>query len=54
MPLRRRIWARIGSDLAPRHAASIARPIRMAELPMAFEALLGGRGRGRFVVDLRA
>jgi putative YhdH/YhfP family quinone oxidoreductase len=54
MPLRRRIWARIGSDLAPRHAASIARPIRMDELATAFETLLEGRGRGRFVVDLRA
>ena len=53
MPLRRRIWARIGDDLRPRHAASIATTIRLAELPRAFEALLEGRGRGRFVVDLR-
>jgi acrylyl-CoA reductase (NADPH) len=53
MPLRERIWARIGTDLRPRHAARIAHPIRMDELPRAFEALLEGRGRGRFVVDLR-
>ena len=53
MPLRRRIWARIGDDLRPRHAASIATTIGLAELPRAFEALLEGRGRGRFVVDLR-
>ena len=53
MPLRRRIWARIGGDLRPRHAASIATPIGLSELPRAFEALLEGRGRGRFVVDLR-
>jgi putative YhdH/YhfP family quinone oxidoreductase len=52
MPLRERIWARIGADLRPRHAARIARPIPMDELPGAFEALLEGRGRGRFVVDL--
>jgi acrylyl-CoA reductase (NADPH) len=54
MPLRRRIWARIGSDLRPRHAAAIGTTIPMGELPRAFEALLEGRGRGRFVVDLRA
>lgn len=54
MPLRRRIWARIGSDLRPRHAAAIGTTIPMGELPRAFAALLEGRGRGRFVVDLRA
>jgi len=53
MPLRERIWARIGSDLKPRHADRIGTVIAMAELPTAFEALLGGRHRGRFVVDLR-
>jgi putative YhdH/YhfP family quinone oxidoreductase len=52
MPLRRRIWERIGSDLRPRHADLIGRPIPMAELPAAFDALLAGQGRGRFVVDL--
>ncbi len=54
MPLRRRIWTRIGSDLRPRHAASIGTTIPLGGLPRAFEALLEGRGRGRFVVDLRA
>jgi acrylyl-CoA reductase (NADPH) len=54
MPLRRRIWARIGSDLRPRHAASIGTTLPLGDLPRAFEALLEGRGRGRFVVDLRA
>jgi putative YhdH/YhfP family quinone oxidoreductase len=54
MPLRRRVWARIGSDLKPRHAASIGMTIAIDDLPGAFEALLEGRGRGRFVVDLRA
>lgn len=54
MPVRRRVWGRIGSDLKPRHAAAIGTTIPMAALPRAFEALLEGRGRGRFVVDLRA
>jgi acrylyl-CoA reductase (NADPH) len=53
MPLRERIWARIGTDLKPRHADAIGQPIRLDELPRAFEALLAGQGRGRFVVDLR-
>jgi acrylyl-CoA reductase (NADPH) len=53
MPLRERIWARIGSDLRPRHAAAIGQALRLDELPRAFESLLAGTGRGRFVVDLR-
>lgn len=53
MPLRQRIWARIGADLKPRHAARLGQVIGMEELPRAFEALLAGAGRGRFVVDLR-
>jgi acrylyl-CoA reductase (NADPH) len=53
MPLRERIWARIGTDLKPRHATAIGRPLKLEELPRAFESLLAGQGRGRFVVDLR-
>jgi putative YhdH/YhfP family quinone oxidoreductase len=52
MPLRERIWARIASDLHPRHAASIGSAISLEDLPKAFETLIEGRGRGRFVVDL--
>lgn len=54
MPLRRRIWERIATDLRPRHLEQIARPIGLGDLQGAFEALLEGRGRGRFVVDLQA
>ena len=53
MPLRERIWARIGSDLKPGHAKRIGTLIGLDELPRAFEALIRGEGRGRFVVDLR-
>lgn len=53
MPLRERIWARIGSDLKPRHAAAIGTTIPLAELPRACETLIAGNGRGRFVLDLQ-
>lgn len=54
MPLRQRIWGRIGTDLRPRHAQRIGRIITLDELPMAFETLIDGGGRGRFVVDLQS
>jgi len=53
MPLRERIWARIGTDLKPRHLTRIGTVVPMSELPTAFEALLEGRHRGRFVADLQ-
>lgn len=52
MPLRERIWGRIGTDLKPRHAERIATVIGLDALAGAFEALLAGRHRGRYVVDL--
>ncbi len=54
MPLRERIWARLATDLRPRHMAAIRRVIGLRELPQAFEALIEGRNRGRLVVDLQA
>lgn len=54
MPLRQRVWTRIGSDLKPRHLDEIHRPIRLEDLPQTFETLLAGKGRGRYVIDLRA
>jgi D-arabinose 1-dehydrogenase-like Zn-dependent alcohol dehydrogenase len=54
MALRERIWARLATDLRPRHTTSIRRMIRLADLPQAFETLIEGRNRGRFVVDLQA
>ena len=53
MPLRERIWTRIGSDLRPRHLDAIAQPATLDDLGEVFQTLLEGRGRGRFVVDLR-
>ncbi len=36
MPLRRRVWERVGDDLRPRHAELIGRTIRLDELAGAF------------------
>jgi putative YhdH/YhfP family quinone oxidoreductase len=52
MSVRERIWGRIGTDLRPRHADRIGELLPLADLARALEALLDGRGRGRFVVDL--
>jgi len=53
MPLRRRIWGRLGADLAPRHLDLIATGmIELDGLPETFEAMLRGGSRGRTVVRL--
>jgi NADPH2:quinone reductase len=52
MTLRRRIWARLASDLKPRHLAEIAFTIGLDELPRQFGKLVEGAGRGRAVVRL--
>jgi acrylyl-CoA reductase (NADPH) len=51
LPLRNRIWERLASDLKPRHLATIARRIKFAELPNAFENLIDAKATGRMVVD---
>jgi acrylyl-CoA reductase (NADPH) len=52
MVLRRKVWARLASDLKPRHLDSIARLIEVNDLPEQFERMLQGRARGRAVVKL--
>jgi acrylyl-CoA reductase (NADPH) len=52
MPLRRRVWERLATDLKPRHLSDIAYSIALAELPAQFEKLLQGTGRGRAVVRI--
>lgn len=52
MPLRRKIWSRLATDLKPRHLAGIAHKITLAELPAYFERMLKGEIRGRAVVKL--
>jgi putative YhdH/YhfP family quinone oxidoreductase len=51
--LRDRIWKRLGSDMRPKHLAQIARVIPFDQLPGAIDAVVGGKARGRTVIDLR-
>jgi D-arabinose 1-dehydrogenase-like Zn-dependent alcohol dehydrogenase len=40
--------------LKPAHLEAMARVIPLDDLPMAFDTLLKGQARGRFIVNLRA
>jgi len=53
--LREQVWARIGSDLMPRHLDRIGhRTIAFDELPGAFQAYIDGTMTGRVVVEIQA
>jgi NADPH2:quinone reductase len=51
-PKRRLVWQRVATDLKPTALTTLAREIGLDELPMAFDTLLKGSARGRFVVRL--
>ena len=53
MPTRRDVWSRVATDLKPTHLAAMAHEIALDDLPRAFDTLLQGQARGRFVVKLR-
>jgi acrylyl-CoA reductase (NADPH) len=50
--VRRETWQRLATDMRPPALASVAREITLAELPQAFDTLMRGQARGRFVVAL--
>lgn len=52
MPLRRAVWARLATDLKPRHLDQIAHSITLEQLPETFDLMLKGQTRGRAVVKL--
>lgn len=52
MPLRRKVWQRLASDLKPRHLAEIANPITLDDLGAYFDKMLKGGIRGRAVVRI--
>ena len=52
MPLRRKVWQRLASDLKPRHLADIANMITLDDLGAYFGKMLKGGIRGRAVVRL--
>jgi acrylyl-CoA reductase (NADPH) len=53
MATRAEVWRRLANDMRPADLNAIAREITLDGLPGAFETLLAGKARGRFVVDLR-
>ena len=52
MPLRRKVWARLATDLKPRHLETITQIIGLTDLPGYFERMLQGGIRGRAVVRM--
>lgn len=53
MPLRRKLWERLATDLRPRHLDRIAsKTVTLEELPGAFDTILKGRIRGRTLVKI--
>lgn len=52
MALRRTVWARLASDLRPRHLARIAQMVPFAELPEAMARMRERGTRGRMVVAM--
>jgi NADPH:quinone reductase-like Zn-dependent oxidoreductase len=51
MPLRKRIWQRLASDLYPQRLGQIVQTVPFDRLPDVFSKLLRGEARGRTVVD---
>lgn len=54
MPQRSAVWARLATDMKPRHLAAMTRHIAFADLPAAFDDYIAGRVKGRVVVDIAA
>ena len=52
MPLRKKIWQRMGSDLYPEQLNKIARTLPFAQLPQACADMLHGQSQGRVVVKI--
>ena len=53
-PIRSRVWARLASDLKPRHLSEVTKTIGFDELPEAFADYIKGRIKGRTVVRISA
>jgi NADPH2:quinone reductase len=52
MPRRLDVWRRLATDMKPAQLRSIAKEISLDDLPSAFDTLLKGGARGRFVVKV--
>jgi acrylyl-CoA reductase (NADPH) len=53
MAARSDVWRRLATDMKPADLNAIAHEITLDGLPAAFDTLLAGKARGRFVVNLR-
>ena len=53
-PIRSRVWARLASDLKPRHLSEVTKTIGFDELPEAFADYIKGKIKGRTVVRISA
>jgi NADPH:quinone reductase-like Zn-dependent oxidoreductase len=52
MPLRRRVWERLASDMRPAHLAEMTRTLKFDELPAVFDEFIQGQAHGRVVVSI--
>lgn len=52
MATRADVWRRLATDMKPSGLGTVARQIGFDDLPMAFDTLLQGNARGRFVVKV--
>jgi NADPH:quinone reductase-like Zn-dependent oxidoreductase len=52
MPARLAVWRRLADDIKPARLRETAHEIGLDGLPSAFQTLLNGEARGRFVVRL--
>lgn len=50
--VRERAWARLATDLRPRHLAEVVREVPFESLPEVFEQLMSNRAHGRTVVRI--
>jgi len=53
MPLRRKIWDRLASDLRPKHLELVAQIVPFSDFPQVFPLMLQGKLRGRRVVEIK-
>ena len=52
MPLREKVWKRLGTDLKPRHLKTIVTTVVFADLPGVFEKVMNAKMRGRAAVKI--
>ncbi|MGN2391138.1 oxidoreductase [Pelomicrobium sp. G1] len=52
MELRRRVWARLETDMRPAHLRSMTHTVPLEKLPAVFDDFIQGRAKGRTVVEV--